>query len=135
VIGHYLSADSRRLLKRAVVDHGDLAAPDQAPAMGGCAHPFHQELPTFDLGLDLARSLSTNQINGVVENGPAFVAGLRDGQPITDVSVKKGDPDRLARFTIHTDAGDRQITFYPRGKIVAAWQYRLDQLGPCGRVP
>ena len=133
--GRYLSADSRSLLQRAVADHGNLPAPDQAPSIGGCAHPSLQDLPTFELGLDLARSGATSKLTGVVEGGPAFAAGLRDGQPLAHVSVNNGDPDRLARFTIHTDAGDRQITFYPRGSTVAAWQYRLDQSGPCGQVP
>jgi predicted metalloprotease with PDZ domain len=132
--GRYLSADARRLLQLAVVDHGGLPAPDQAPLIGGCAHPSLQDLPTFELGLDLARSRAASQLTGVVEGGPAFAAGLRNGQALTGFSVNNGDPDLLARFTIHTDSGDKQIAFYPRGKTVAAWQYRLDQNGPCGRV-
>jgi len=131
----YLSADGRGVLQRAVVDHGGLPAPDQAPSIGGCVRPYLQDLPTFELGLDLASSRATRQITSVVEGGPAFEAGLRDGQSLASVSVNKGDPDRLAKFTIHTGAGDRQITYYPRGKAVAAWQYRLDQSGTCGQVP
>jgi predicted metalloprotease with PDZ domain len=54
---------------------------------------------------------------------------------LASVSVNKGDPDRLARFTIHADAGDRQITLNPRGRTVPTWQYRLDSSGTCERVP
>jgi predicted metalloprotease with PDZ domain len=134
--GRYVvSAEARTLLQRAVLDQGSLPAPDQVPLINGCVHTSVQDLPTFDLGLDLARSRTTNQITGVVEGGPAFVVGLRDGQALTGVSVYNGDPDRLAKFTIRTDEGNRQISFYPRGKTVAVRQYSLDQSPPCGRVP
>jgi hypothetical protein len=56
-------------------------------------------------------------------------------RPLDSVSVSKGDPDRLARFTIHADAGDKQVAFYPRGKTVPAWQYRLASSRYCERAP
>jgi predicted metalloprotease with PDZ domain len=90
-----------------------------------------EELPTFDLGFDLAASATAKQVVGVVAEGPAFAAGLRNGQTLGRVSVYNGQPDRLATFTIHTDAGDQAIAFYPRGKAMPGWQYRLDQGGSC----
>jgi predicted metalloprotease with PDZ domain len=133
--GRYLSPESRTLLQNAVTDHGNLPAPEQIPSLDSCAHPFLQDLPTFDLGFDLARSQATGLITGIVEGGPAFAAGLRNGQPLAGLSVVKGEPEHMAKFKIHTDTGDKQITFYPRGKTVAAWQYQLDQSRPCERVP
>lgn len=133
--GRYLSPDARRRLQGAVVDYEDLAPPEEAPSTGGCAQSSLKELPTFEVGLDLALSCATNQISGVVEGGPAFAAGLRDGQALAHVSISIGDPDRLARFTIRTDAGEQQVKLYPRGKKVAVWQYRLDHRGSCGPVP
>ena len=70
-------------------------------------------------------------ITGLIDGGPAYAAGLRNGQSLHHVSVYSDNPDRMATFTIGVDGGDKQIAFYPRGKMVAAWQYRLDQTRPC----
>jgi predicted metalloprotease with PDZ domain len=129
--GRYLSADTRSQLQRAVVGQGNLSAPEEVPSVGACARPALEDLPTFDLGFDLAASAAAKQVVGVVANGPAFAAGLRDGQTLGRVSAYNGQPDRLATFTIHTDAGDQPIAFYPRGKAIPGWQYLLDQTGSC----
>jgi predicted metalloprotease with PDZ domain len=73
----------------------------------------------------MTHSHASGVITGVVENGPAFVAGLRNGQKIVRMSVDNGNPERLARFTVHTEKDDQQVSFYPRGKTVKAWQYQL----------
>ena len=123
--GQYLSPESRTLLQKAVVDHADLAPPEEIPSMSHCARASLQELPNFDIGLDVAHSHASGVITGVVENGPAFAAGLRNGQKIVRISFDIGDPERLAKFTVHTEKDDQQISFYPRGKTVKAWQYQL----------
>jgi predicted metalloprotease with PDZ domain len=123
--GQYLSPESRTLLQKAVVDHADLTPPEDIPSMNNCAHASLQELPTFDIGLDLTHSHPSGVIVGVVENGPAFAAGLRNGQQIVRISVDNGNPERLAKFTIHTEKDDQQVSFYPRGKTVKAWQYQF----------
>jgi predicted metalloprotease with PDZ domain len=123
--GHYLSPESRSLLQKAVVDHADLTPPEDIPSMSTCARASLQELSTFDIGLDLTHSHASGVIVGVVENGPAFAAGLRNGQRIVRISVDNGNPERLAKFTIHTEKEDQQIAFYPRGETVKAWQYQL----------
>ena len=125
IAGRYLSPESRVLLERAVTAHANLPAPGQAPGVEACERPLLQEVATFDLGLDLAGSQASKVLMGVAEGGPAFAAGLRDGQALQGVSVYKGEPERLAKFKVHTDAGERQITFYPRGKPIEAWQYTL----------
>jgi predicted metalloprotease with PDZ domain len=130
--GHYLSADTSSELQRAVVEQGNLAAPEDVPAVGTCARPILEDLPTFDLGFDLAASVATKQVVGVVANGPAFAAGLRNGQTLGGASSSNGHPERLATVTIQTDAGDQPIAFYPRGKAIQRWQYHLDQSGSCG---
>jgi predicted metalloprotease with PDZ domain len=131
--GQYLSPESRTLLEQAVSHHGDLPAPEHLPILGDCAHASLDDVPTFDLGFDFDRSRSTGTVAGVVENGPAFNAGLRDGQSLLGNSFYKGDPERMARFKVHTDAGDKQIDFYPRGKTIQAWQYHIDKNKQCQR--
>jgi len=130
--GRYLSADARRQLQRAVVEHGDLAAPEAVPSLGACVRPALEDLPTFDLGFDLAASATAKQAVGVVPDGPAFAAGLRNGQVLGRISVYNGQADRLATVIVRTDNGDQPIAFYPRGKAIPGWQYRLDQGGSCG---
>ncbi|MGB8031016.1 MAG: hypothetical protein WCF30_15290 [Terracidiphilus sp.] len=129
--GHYLSPSSRTLLQEAVIQHGNLPAPAQLPILGNCARASLDDVPTFDLGFDFDQSRAEKIISGVVENGPAFNAGIRNGQMLLSSSYYKGNPDRLAKFTVHDDTGDNQITFYPRGKATLAWQYHLDQSEPC----
>lgn len=129
--GRYLSPESRALLEQAVTHHGDLPAPEHPPVLGNCVHASLDDVPTFDLGFDFDRSRSAGTVTGVVENGPAFNAGLRDGQLLRGYSFNKGDTERIAKLKVHTDAGDKQIDFYPRGKAIQAWQYHIDKDEKC----
>jgi predicted metalloprotease with PDZ domain len=125
-IAHYISPETRAALLQAVSSHGALPAPDRVPLVGSCAQPFVTELPTFDLGFDLSASRAASRIVGVRAQGPAYLAGLRDGQTLAGpMSVWNNDPTRLAKFTIGDDAGVREVSFYPRGEGVLAWQYQL----------
>jgi predicted metalloprotease with PDZ domain len=129
--GHYLSPESDALLQQAVTHHGDLPAPEHLPVLGDCMHALLDNVSTFDLGFDFDRSRTTRMITGVVENGPAFNAGLRDGQSLLGNSFNKGDPERIAKFKVHSGAGDQQIDYYPRGKTIQAWQYHMDKDKSC----
>lgn len=130
--GRYLSPASLSLLRDAVTKHADLSAPAQIPAVNLCARPVLEDLSTFELGLDLSHSHATGTVTGVVPDSPAYIAGLRDGQRLHGhLSVDNGNPDSLAIFTISTEAGDKEIKFYPRGKTLPVWQYHLDQSDLC----
>jgi predicted metalloprotease with PDZ domain len=130
-IDRYLSPQSRRLLQQAVAAQGNLKAPSHIPNLSDCATPLLKEAPTFDLGLDFDSSRTAKTVIGVVENGPAFRAGLRNGQPLLGYSVTKWESDHLASFKISSESGDKQITFYPRGHTVQVWQYEAKQHGAC----
>jgi hypothetical protein len=130
--GRYSSAATLAKLRSAVTEHADLEAPTQLPAVKLCAHAAREQLFTFDLGLDFDRTSAASKVLGVASNGPAYLAGLRDNQILHGrLSVYNGDPDKLAIFTIRTDDGDKQISFYPRGKKIAVWKYHLDASGAC----
>jgi len=130
-IDGYLLADTRAEFRRVVQDHGDLIAPDPAPALGSCSRLSRENAPTFDLGFDLDGSQMAKTVMGVEPDGPAFAAGLRNGQTLTGVSVNNGQTDRLATITIRGDAGDRRIAYLPQGKTVVVWQYHLVPGQPC----
>jgi predicted metalloprotease with PDZ domain len=130
-IDRYLSADTRAEFRRVVQGNGDLIAPDPAPSLSSCSRLSRENVPMFDLGFDLDGSRSANTVKGVELDGPAFAAGLRNGQPLTGVSVYNGQTDRLATITIRGDAGDRKIAYLPQGKTVMVWQYHLVPGQPC----
>jgi predicted metalloprotease with PDZ domain len=124
----YLSPPSQRRLE-AAANQGAVLVPAANAALPGCAalSVSLEELPLFDLGFDFTASRLAHQVVGVRQDGPAYEAGLRDGQKLTHVSVYNGQPDKLAQFTIEASGEPKTIQYYPRGKIVSAPQYHLDQ--------
>lgn len=83
-------------------------------------------LVIYDLGFDADASKTAGKITGVEADGPAFSAGLRDGQALKHVSISRNQPDRIAEITIQTDGGPQTIKYYPRGKMTVP-QYKLDE--------
>jgi len=127
-IGRYISADAFRQLEQAVKHRGMLTAPGEA-GLGACSliRLSMDEIPTFDLGFDYDVSMTKRIVTGVREDGPAYKAGLRDGQPIAGHSVNQGNPNKTSKFYVGTDQGRQTIEYYPRGKGLSAPQYHLDQ--------
>ena len=124
--GRYLAPDSRVELKRIVGSGAGIAALDDA--LGPCAHASTEELAAFDAGFDFKASIAAQKVIGVTADGPAFKAGLRDGQVLSGWSVDNNEPDKAAKFTIQADEGAKtKIEYFPRGKTVAVPQYHLDQ--------
>jgi len=125
-IARYSSPDTRAALEAAVTNRGALAAPDRVPSLAGCARPSLVDVPTFDLGFDFAASRAAGKVMGVRPDGPAYAAGLRDGQVLHGrISVWNNDSQRAAVFGIRDDAGEREVQFFPKGASVQAWQYQI----------
>lgn len=122
-IDRYLSAGARENLQH-LLDGGALPELDNS-SVGPCTTVSIDQVPTFDLGFDFAASNATGKIVGVRVDGPAFQAGLRNGEQLISKSVSHDQPDRLARFTVQTSAGTQTIQFYPRGRYTTAPQYHL----------
>ncbi|WP_157178398.1 hypothetical protein [Terriglobus roseus] len=122
-IDKYLSPSSQALLQQAVVDYGMLPAPARIPRQESCGKAAVESLPAYELGFDLKMSSSTMTVAGVADGGPAFLAGLRNGQKLLGFSVRNGDTDHLATFRVSTDSGDKRLSYYPRGSSVEVWQY------------
>ena len=122
-IDHYLNEPTQLVLRLAILQQGDVAAPAQAPYVGACAFATQKSLPTFDLGFDLDSSRATMTVSGVKEGGPAFTAGLRDGQKLKGFSFAKWDSDKLASVRVSSASGEQRYSFYPRGRLEDVWQY------------
>jgi predicted metalloprotease with PDZ domain len=124
--GRYLGPASRGELAQIVEPRSP--APPLEDALGPCARGSVDEVATFDLGFDLAASRAAGAITGVEPGGPAFRAGLRDGQRISGrVSVHNHAPDQLVIVTIAAKDGSEVIEYYPRGERIKVTQYHLDQ--------
>ncbi len=125
-IAQYISPETRVALEAAVTNRSMVTAPDRVPSLAGCARPSLVDVPTFDLGFDLAASRTAGTVTGVRPDGPAYIAGLRDGQLLRGrLSVSNNDPQRAAVFGIRDDAGEREVQFFPTGRLVEAWQYQI----------
>lgn len=122
-IAPYISPDSLVLLKQAADQQGNLPAPANIPDTKACYTAVRGEYPTLDLGLDYGRSRAEKTITGTKPNGPAYKAGLRDGQGWVASSYDRDDPNQPATFTISIDGTEKQISYQPRGPVVTAWQY------------
>jgi predicted metalloprotease with PDZ domain len=123
----YLSPDARHQLDQAIKQRANISAPDDA-ALGACSQ-FRvsvDEVPIFDPGFDLVASKAAGRITSVREDGPAFKAGLRNGQQINGSSVYNNQPDKIAKIGIVTEVGTQTIEYYPR-KTVKVPQYHVDQ--------
>jgi predicted metalloprotease with PDZ domain len=122
-IAPYVSRESLVLLKQAAEQQGNLPAPASIPGTEACYTAVHGEFPTLDLGLDYGKSRSSKTITGVKPDGPAYKAGLRDGQAWVASSYDRDDPNQPAIFTISIDGTEKQISYQPLGPVVTAWQY------------
>lgn len=138
--GRYIDADSRRQLERAVAEGVDLALPADA-ALGGCAalNLSKVEVPSADLGFDVNSTRSTRRVTGVREDGPAYKAGLRDGQDLRGISYHVNDPKQTAKVSIQAEGKVTVIQYYPAATTIVVPQYHvgatapLDKPAACGR--
>lgn len=123
--GRYLSPASRSQLAQVVEQGARIPAAEDA--LGSCVRGSMDEIVPFNLGFDFAASQEAHRVTGVIPNGPAFEAGLRDGQQMVGFSVYDNQPDKTAKITVRTGATSQTIEYYPRGKPQAILQYHLDQ--------
>jgi predicted metalloprotease with PDZ domain len=124
--GRYLAPEARRALAQAVQPGAKMPVPGDG-ALGPCAHPSIKQVSVFDLGFDFKTSMTAHQVTGVAEEGPAFRAGLRNGQTLTGWSVYNNQPEKMATFHIRTEGGPKVIQYYPSRTVAGVPQYDLDQ--------
>jgi predicted metalloprotease with PDZ domain len=134
----YVSSDDQALLRRAAT--GDIDPRAMLPKAGQLAPCVRVTLDSawaFDAGFDVKVSTDAKRVTGVEASGPAYAAGLRDGQPLLDWSIYNGQSEKPARFTIQADTGRQRIVYYPRGPGAVVPQLHIvdgytPRLGACG---
>ncbi|MBD3298711.1 MAG: hypothetical protein GF341_08660 [candidate division Zixibacteria bacterium] len=80
----------------------------------------------FDPGFDVERSIDAGTVIGVDDGGPAYAAGLRDGQTLKGYSVHFNEPDKQITLTVEHEDTLREISYYPRGASMQVPEYVLD---------
>jgi predicted metalloprotease with PDZ domain len=110
------------LIARQIRDGAPLPAPDTL--LDGCFVRHTDSLAPFALGFDLDRSATARRLTGVDSAGPAFAAGMRDGQVLRGWSVRRGDVSQDAEFVVEADGVRRTVRYRPMGTSrVAVPQY------------
>jgi predicted metalloprotease with PDZ domain len=89
-----------------------------ADALGDCARVVTERRRTFHRGYDADATLAAGGIiAGVVPDGPAHAAGMRDGMRLLGrESGKIGDSSVEIAYRVADESGERLIRYLPEGK-------------------
>ncbi len=91
------------------------------------------EMTPFELGFDFARSRRAGAVTAVREGGPAWKAGVRDGQTLKGYGIRWDDAGHPVRLDLEIDGEPRQVEYLPAGDPVAVPQFvRDDDAGSDG---
>lgn len=118
----YLSEEEMQQLRRMAIDGADVHLPEK---LGGCAVRKSETQAVVDLGFDESASVAAKRVTGVVQDGPAYRAGIRDGQELFRWSVYHDDPSKDALLGVVIDGQRRMISFSPM-KQAHIEQYRAE---------
>ncbi|HEV2748203.1 MAG TPA: hypothetical protein VGW34_13000 [Allosphingosinicella sp.] len=85
---------------------------------GDCARLVTEKRREFHRGYDAATTRKADGvIAGVVPDGPAYAAGMRDGMRLVDrVSGKVGDSTVEIAYRVADESGERVVRYLPEGK-------------------
>ena len=108
-----------------VLWHIDVGTPVRFPVYGVYIdHPDGKFV--FDTGFDHERSIAEGRVVGVRAGSGAAQAGLVDGMKLASWSVSFGRADVPIEMRVRDgSAGERTISFLPRGEVVAGRRFRL----------
>jgi predicted metalloprotease with PDZ domain len=113
-------------LREYVRNGGIILVPDNP--LGSCVRTVMEDVPSFDLGFDPEYLNSPeHRARGVKERGPAYRAGLRDGQELVGWSIYKGDTSKPVKLTIKDSRGTRVLEYLPIGATVGVQRFELDE--------
>ena len=92
-------------------------------AFGGCLTVETVTRPAYDPGFDEAATRKTRIVTGVVPDGAAWAAGLRDGQKyLGRAAGQEGDGSLEIGQAVEDGSGKRVIRYLPAGKTTVSFQ-------------
>ena len=106
----YLSEHAMQLLRSMAIDGADVPLPER---LSGCAVRLSEIQTIVDPGFNEEASFAAKQVTGIVPDGPAYNAGIRDGQELFRWSVNNDDPSKDAVLGVVIDGQRKMITFSP----------------------
>ena len=127
----YLSEDEMQQLRTMAIDGADVPLPEK---LGGCAVRRGETQAVVDPGFDQTASMAAKRMTGVVQDGPAYRAGIRNGQELFRISIYNGDPSKDALLGVVIDGERKMITFSP-AKQAHLEQYRVSAEAPNSCTP
>ena len=110
--------------------------PLPADGLGNCFEVVKRPLFVFDPGFAIDALYRNGIIRGVREGGPAYQAGLRDGQiVIRNSTINPNDPNQAIELTLTEQMGTKTVTYLPRtsGSDVDQFIEKADH-AQCGRM-
>jgi predicted metalloprotease with PDZ domain len=110
----YLSVDERSQLRHMVIDGADVPLPEK---LGSCAERKSGTRAVVDPGFDAQTSMQNKRVSGVVADGPAWRAGIRDGQELFRWSIYNDDPSKDALLGVVVDGEKKMIRFSPAKQV------------------
>ena len=116
----YLSSEQMEQLRSMAVEGADVPLPEK---LGGCAVRQSEMQAVVDPGFDEKASFAAKHVTGIVEDGPAYRAGVRDGQELFRWSIYNDDPSKDAVLGVVIDGQRKILTFSPT-KQAQVEQYR-----------
>jgi predicted metalloprotease with PDZ domain len=117
--GRYLSPEQMGQLRAMVDDGANVPLP---AALGNCATLKSVSQAVVDPGFD-EKSLETKRIAGVDPAGPAYRAGIRDGQEVFRYSIYHEDPTKDVLLGVIVD-GEKKLIRYSAAKQRNIEQYQ-----------
>jgi predicted metalloprotease with PDZ domain len=126
----YLSPTEMQQLRRMTIDGTDVPLPE---GLGGCAARESEKQVVVDPGFDEQTSYSKKIVSGVVPDGPAYRAGIRNGQELFRWSIYNEDPSKDALLGVVIDGQKKTITFSPAKEVIVE-QYRATVEGDAARA-
>ena len=106
----YLSEHEMQLLRSMAIDGAEVPLPEK---LGDCAVRRSEIQTIVDPGFDEEASFAAKRVTGIVRDGPAYRAGIRDGQELFRWSVYNDDPSKDASLGVVIDGQRKMITFSP----------------------
>lgn len=120
----YLGPEQVSMIRSMALDGVEVPLPDR---LGGCARLGQVTRTVVDPGFD-EKSLDTKHIAGVDPEGPAYRAGIRDGQEVFRWSIYHNDPSKDALLGVVIN-GNREMIRYSAAKqqIIAQYQATVEE--------
>ena len=112
--------DGRASYQRHIV-YGDPVIPDVA-TFGAGYHWEALRVPTRDAGFDVFSSRRAKAILGVILDGPAHRAGLRDGMRLIEVKTSRSHEQPM-RVRVKDGKKEREFEYLPVGMVVKSGRF------------